>query len=117
MAVSIGVLGAWLMASPFVLGAPPVDAWNDVIVGGALALLAGHNYASDRERGKPSQWIAGVLVLFSVWLLLAPFVFGVSGALRWNDVVVGVLVTAFGSYSAFAAQFIETVGQPSTDEI
>lgn len=105
------------MGAPFLLGAPTIDTWNDVIVGGALALLAGHNHTYDRERGRPSEWIAGVLALFGSWLLFAPFVIGVSGILRWNDVIVGVLVTALAGYNMYAAQFIDqTIQYTSTDE-
>ncbi|MDS0478109.1 SPW repeat protein [Natrinema sp. 1APR25-10V2] len=105
------------MAAPFILGAPALDTWNDVIVGGALSLLAGHNYASEREQGKPSQWIAGVLIVLGAWLFFAPFLLGVSGLLRWNDVVVAVLVTAFAGYSVYAAQLIkQTMHHTSIDE-
>lgn len=116
--LALGGLGVWLMAAPFVLGAPAIDTWNDVIVGGALSLLAGHNYASERERGKPDQWIAGVLFMFGAWLFFAPFLLGVSGLLLWNDVVVAVLVTALAGYSVYAARLIEqTMHHTSTDEI
>ena len=115
--VALGVLGIWLMAAPFILGAPALDMWNDVIVGGAVSLLAGHNYASEREQGKPSQWIAGVLIVLGAWLFFVPFLIGVSGLLRWNDVVIAVLVTAFAGYSVYAAQLIEqTMHHTSTDE-
>lgn len=115
--MAIGVLGAWLMAAPFVLGVPTADAWNDVIVGGALSLLAGHNYDHERERGRPSRWLAGVLVPLGGWLLFAPFVIGVSGPRQWNDVIVGVLVTAFAGYNVYAARLIEqTMRRTSPDE-
>jgi len=39
------------MAAPFVLGAPLISAWNNVIVGGTLSLLTGHNYSCEREQG------------------------------------------------------------------
>lgn len=115
--IGIGLLGAWLMGSPFVLGAPTIGAWNNVVVGGALSLLAGHNYSYEREQGKPSQWIASVLLVLGSWLLFAPFILGVSGSLRWNDVIVGVLVTAFAGYNAYAAQLTDQIaGYSSTDE-
>lgn len=115
--VALGGLGIWLMAAPFLLGASTVDTWNDVIVGGALSLLAGHNYSCEREQGKPSQWIAGILTLLGGWLFFVPFLIGISGVLRWNDVIVGVLVTGFAGYTVYAAQLIEqTIGYTSTDE-
>jgi len=115
--VALGGLGIWLMVAPFVFGAPPIDTWNDVIVGGAISLLSGHNHTHEREQGKPSQWISGVLILLGIWLLFVPFLIGVSGLLLWNDVIVGVLVTAFAGYSVYAAQLIEqTIRHTSTDE-
>lgn len=115
--LAIGGLGIWLVAAPFVLGAPMIDVWNDVIVGGALSLLAGHSRAYERERGKPSQWIAGVLTALGVWQFFVPFLIGVTGLPRWNDVAVGVVVSAFAGYNAYAAQFIEpTISHASLDE-
>lgn len=114
---AIGGLGIWLMAAPFVLGAPSIDTWNDVIVGGALSLLAGHNHSYERRQGKPSQWIASVLVGLGVWQFFAPFLVGVTGLLRWNDVVVGVLVSAFAGYNVYAAQFLNrTISYTAPDE-
>lgn len=105
--LATGGLGLWLMTAPFVFGAPTIDTWNDVVVGGALSLLSGHNHAHERELGKPSQWIMGILAVLGAWLFFFPFLVDVSGPHRWNDVVVGVLVSAFAGYNAYAAQFIE----------
>lgn len=98
-----GALGIWLIAFPVVAGAPSPDRWNDVVVGGLIATFAGYNYSRERVQGGPSKRISGILVLLGGWLLFAPFVTGVTGGLLWNDVVVGVLVTAFAGYSVYVA--------------
>lgn len=103
ISVASGVLGIWLLTSPFVLGALPIDRWNDLVVGGSIAALTGYNYSRTREQGESSQRVSGVLLLFGVWLLFAPFVNDVTGIPRWNDVIVGVLVTAFAGYNAYFA--------------
>ena len=101
--VLTGALGIWLMAFPFIAGSPSPHTWNDVVVGGMIATLAGYNYSRERIQGGPSKGISGILVLLGGWLLFAPFVTGVTGGLLGNDVAVGVLVTAFAGYNVYVA--------------
>lgn len=112
-----GLLGVWLVAAPFVLGAPLVDQWNDVAVGGVIAILAGCNHSHDRIHGTPSRGISGAHVVLGGWLLFAPFVSGVTGALLWNDVGVGVLVSAFAGYNAYASSLgVQTVDRAAAGD-
>lgn len=112
-----GALGIWLMAVPFVVGSPSLDRLNDVVVGGLIATASGYNYSRERVRGAPSKGVSGLLVFLGGWLLVAPFLTGVTGTLRWNDVAVGVLVTAFAGYTAYAAPSeAQTVTQTPTNE-
>lgn len=99
----IGVVGIWLMAFPFTLGAPPADTWNDIVVGGMIVTLAGYNYSHEQGQGSPDQRVSGLTVLLGSWLLFAPFVNGTEGFLLWNDVAAGVLVASFGGYNTYAA--------------
>ncbi|NIC01053.1 SPW repeat protein [Halobacterium sp. R2-5] len=101
--VLTGTLGVWLTTFPFIVKPPSLDTWNDVVVGGTIATLAGYNYSRERIQGGPGKGISGILVLFGGWLLLAPFITGVAGGLLWNDVVVGVFVTAFAGYNVYVA--------------
>ena len=99
-------LGWWLIAAPFVLGAPAVGRWNDVFTGTAVAVVAGYNYVGDGER--PASAIgAGLLAILGCWLVVAPFALGFEGPARWNDVVAGTLVAAFGGYDAYVAAAAE----------
>lgn len=95
------------MASPFVLGGPPADRWNDVVAGGLVATLAGYNYSHEQVEGAPNQRIAGAIGLIGGWLLFAPFINSVTGVLLWNDVIIGVLVTAFAGYNVYMAPLYE----------
>lgn len=118
IAVLTGVLGAWLMGFSSVTGAPTLDAWHDLVVGGTVVTLAGYSHSRIRAEGRPSSRASRALVLLGVWLLLAPFALGVDGVLLWNDVVVGVLVTALAGYTASVAPFTDrpSTRHPSTDE-
>lgn len=96
-------LGLWLIAAPFILGAPTVDRWNDVVVGTTIVVLAAYNHYCERAQGTVSQRTAGTNGVLGGWLIVAPFVYGISGILLWNDVSVGVLVISFAGYNMYAA--------------
>ncbi|MFD1565621.1 hypothetical protein ACFR99_19010 [Haloarchaeobius amylolyticus] len=105
-AVGSGVLGCWLITAPFVFGTLAVGRWNDVLVGTAIALAAGHNYASV-ARGRPASAIGAALVaVLGCWLVVAPFVLELEGVALWNDVAAGTVVAGFGSYNAYVASVI-----------
>ncbi|QSW98632.1 SPW repeat domain-containing protein [Haloterrigena alkaliphila] len=104
-AVGNGALGCWLIAAPFVLGAPAVGRWNDVLVGAAVAAAAGYNYVEDGDR-PASATTAGVVAVLGCWLVVAPFALGLAGPALWNDVVCGTLVASFGSYDAYVASAV-----------
>jgi hypothetical protein len=46
-----------------------------------------------------TKWAAGTNAVLGLWLIVAPFVFNVSGVGVWNAVVVGSLVTLGGGYN------------------
>lgn len=96
------LLGCWLIAAAIVLETPAVGRWNGLLVGTAIAAIAGYNYVGDGDQ-PTSAIAAGFVALLGCWLVVAPFALGLEGAARWNDVVAGTLVTAFGSYGAYVA--------------
>jgi SPW repeat len=85
--------GIWLVLAPFVLDYPVAGPgatarWNDIVIGGVVALVALFRMvAPDRTGG-----LGFVNVLPGLWLATAPFVFGYEGPAMWNDVLVGVVV-------------------------
>lgn len=94
-----GLLGLWLIAAPFIFSAPVGDLWNDVVVGALVAGLAGYNYYREANGQTVSQGSAALNTLLGLWLIVAPFVFGVDGVLLWNDVIVGAIVTFLAGYN------------------
>ena len=97
-------LGAWLAVASFILGYSGIAAarWNDIIVGLIILVLAWARVANP-SRMTAASWTNVVLGL---WLIAAPFVLGYSGtaAPLWNDIIVGVVVAALGTWSALATR-------------
>lgn len=100
-------LGIWLFSFPVWAGSPVLDRWNDLVAGGTIATLSGYNFARVHSGIGPSKRVSTGLALVGAWLLFAPFVVSVVGPLLWNDIVVGVLVTAFAIYTLYVASLIE----------
>jgi hypothetical protein len=49
------------------------------------------------------RWIGGISALFGAWLFVSAFVFDMSGAHFWNDLVVGAAIVVLAGYSATQA--------------
>ncbi|KYH23947.1 hypothetical protein HAPAU_40260 [Halalkalicoccus paucihalophilus] len=111
-----GVLGLWLIVASL-LDALAIDHWNDPLVGGIIVILAGYNYYSERTQGTINRRVAAINGVLGGWLIIAPFVYGISGRALWNSVSVGVLVVAFAGYNVYAAPRIERSATSSSDEM
>ena len=100
------LLGAWLIAVPFVFGIESdAGLWNHVIVGAAILVFSGYNAYSADEYESGSMWAAGLSALLGLWMIVAPFVFTVEGGtVFWNDVVVGALVALMAGYNMYQAR-------------
>nr|WP_273737604.1 hypothetical protein [Natrinema soli] len=96
-------LGCWLIVAPFVLDAPAAGRWNDVLVGAAIALVAGYNYTKALRRQSVSARGAGFVTVLGCWLIVAPFALGLESPILWNDVVSGTVVAGIGSYNIYIA--------------
>lgn len=97
--------GVWLMASPFVFGYTTAAMMRDgVITGIIVAVLAivGLTIASE-------TWSRWLNILAGIWLILsaAAYSFAESPVLIWNNVIVGVLIIAFSSWSMNAVRHRE----------
>ena len=96
------VAGLWLLVAAFVLGYAGIAAalWNEILVGAAIAVLAWLR-VSNPERMTGLSWTNAVL---GVWLIAAPFVLGyaATAAAMWNEVIIGLVVAALGTWSAIA---------------
>jgi hypothetical protein len=88
------LLGLWLIASPWiygVFGGGVPAAWNSIVVGILIALVAAARLGSDRASGEPLSWINVVL---GAWMIASPFIYGYAqaGPFTANSIVVGVIV-------------------------
>lgn len=46
-----------------------------------------------------TKWLAGTNAVLGLWLIAAPFVFGVSDAGLWNAVIIGSLIALASGYN------------------
>jgi hypothetical protein len=112
--------GVWLLLAPFVLDyAPAPDGvgayWNDLVVGGAIAVLA----LVDAVAPAQLVWFRFVNAVLGGWLIAAPFALDYEArayALRaiGNDVAVGLLVLVTALASAVTA-YQRRKREPSQD--
>lgn len=58
-----------------------------------------------------TKWLAGTNAVLGLWLIAAPFVLGVTGAGRWNTVVIGSLIAIGGDYNWYLASKGEKVNR------
>ena len=89
----------WLIVSPFVLGfAGSTGMWDAVVVGVVVLVLAWIRYANPSGTAVLSWLVA----LLGVWLILSPYVFGMSGVttLLWDYFVTGAAFIVFGAWAA-----------------
>lgn len=88
----LGILGIWMVVTPFLGFASTANSWIDWIVG-IVCMIAAFAIAAE----KPWQGRVGGMV--AVWSIVAGFIGGlVSGAgVWWNDILVGLafIVTGF----------------------
>jgi hypothetical protein len=89
------LLGFWLIVSPWVLGyGYGVAVINDVVLGTAIAAISLWSVSVPSTQTTPA-WIN---VMLGVWLIAAPWILGVAGAITYasaNDTVIGLLTIIF----------------------
>ena len=94
------VLGAWLLASPWIFGYVGTSAaWNSVVIG-ALILIIG----ATRVVALVSPALARVNLVFGLWTIASPWIFGYAAGepAMWNSIVVGIVVALMAIWSARA---------------
>lgn len=93
------LLGAWLLASPVVLGYSTGDAaWNPVVCG-AVAIVLALGQTIRRVRSSMPGWI---LMAIGVWLFVGGFWLADSPQASWNARGAGALMFFLGSVSVSA---------------
>ncbi len=99
------LLSLWLIISPFVLSfAGSTGMWIAVITGAIVLILAWIRYNS----AVVAPGLSWLVCLLGVWLILAPFLFGMAGVTRLliDYVVVGIGYIVFGAWAATTSRFL-----------
>ena len=105
----IALGGVWLVVAPFLFEMFAANFWNDILVGLALVALGGYNYYRRSNEELGSTAAAALAALLGLWLVVAPFVFGVTSVVGfWSDIIVGLLALLLGAYSAYEASDADT---------
>lgn len=102
------VLGAWVIATPFVF----TDAaalwtgfafWNYVLVGGAIVSFSGYNWWVTDGDDAGSEWAATGSVVLGLWMIAFPFVtdVGSEGPFVWIDIAVGATIAKVATYNVW----------------
>ncbi len=97
----------WLILSPFVLSfAGAIGMWDAVVVGLLVLILSWVRYATPTSASILSWFVA----LLGVWLVVSPYVFGMSGAasVLWDYLATGIAVLVLGVWAALATPRVAT---------
>ncbi len=109
----VSLIGLWLAASPFVYGPAQSMLWNNLLVGGAIFLLAGYNYYRIITAHPTSTGVMSLVALLALWMVVSHFAIGgqvaigglevASAGLAWSNIVSGLIAAALSAYIAYAA--------------
>ncbi len=95
------VLGAWLIASPWIFGysAFTAGAWDSVVIGAIIFVIG-----LTRVVSLVGPALARVNVVLGLWTIASPWIFGYAGGepAMWNSIVVGIVVALLALWSANA---------------
>lgn len=101
----VALVGLWIGASPFLYGDTTIARWNNLAVGGAIALLGAYNFYRASEGQFRHEGIAGTAALLGVWSIVAPVMLGFeSRGLFWSTAVSGLVVAALSAYNAYESR-------------
>lgn len=107
------LLGLWLAISPWLIGGAlhsedPEMVWNCVLTGIGLAIFAGWAIF-DRKQ----VWLEWTVVLFGIWLLIAPGTLNYTiPIMTWNNVAVGLVASILAISRIFGIEIRETTMGP-----
>lgn len=109
--------GLWAILAPFLLSVGGAFRWSNVIVGAAVALLAGFATYRAEESDFAIALVAGIAVLGGLWLVVAPFVFVVTATEPLaSNVLTGIVVALLSAYRLYLSSdtSVEGFGRPTT---
>lgn len=103
VACSIAFLaGIWFFVSPWVYGSYGLsNAWNNWIVGAAIAILAAFRLGYPPE----TMWISWINCLLGIWTFTSPWVYGYNTDhdRLVNSLCVGVVLFVVGLWNGMSA--------------
>lgn len=109
----VSLIGLWLAVSPFVYETAQSVLWNNLLIGGAVFLLAGYNYYRITNGHPTSTGVMSLVALLALWIVVSQFAIGGQFAigslevadtgLTWSNVVSGLVAAALSAYVAYAA--------------
>jgi hypothetical protein len=96
-----GVLGALLIAAPYVLGYSndPTALWSNIVLG-AIVVIASAIKGLFPDRTRWEYWLAAIMGILAI---AAPFVlhFTMLATALWASIVLGAIVTVLAGYEVF----------------
>lgn len=99
--------GLWLMLSSYFMGLG--FSSNEFIVGIIVAAISLIGMYSIEQ----ATWVSWVNGIMGVWLLLTPiFLTGMTTALIWNSIILGVVILAAAIWSGMASSSTMGHGHP-----
>jgi uncharacterized membrane protein len=84
--VLILLAGVWVLISPVFISITGGALVNIMIMGGIIALAG---LVQLMWTSSLPSWVGGIV---AVWLFIAAFVFNVSNAISWNEVISAIIV-------------------------
>ena len=107
----VSLIGLWIAVSPFVYDPAASVLWNDLLVGGAIFLLAGYNYYRLANDHATSTGVMSLVALLALWVVVSQWAIGgevamsgleaASTALSWSNVLSGLVAAGLSAYIAY----------------
>lgn len=107
----VSLIGLWIAVSPFVYGPAASMLWNNLLVGGAIFLLAGYNYYRLANGYVSSTGIMSLVALLALWIFVSQWAIGgevamsgleaASTGLSWSNVFSGLIAAGLSAYIAY----------------
>ncbi|WP_408958839.1 SPW repeat protein [Natrinema sp. 74] len=108
----VSLIGLWIAVSPFVYEQEPAMLWNNVLIGGAIFLLAGYNYYRISNAHPTSTGVMSLVALLALWIAVSQWAIDGQFAmdaleaagigLIWSNIVSGLVAAVLSAYIAYA---------------
>jgi hypothetical protein len=111
----VALAGLGLIAYPFMFESTEAAAWNDIILGTAIFLLAAYNFYRLSKDRLASSGAATLAALLGLWALVSPAVIEMgSNELAMTTAGGGLVVAVLSAYNAYANRSADVPERAST---